>query len=42
MDWMTQLSREDNTDEFSLLVHNYFKLSVMRIMQTMREKYDVP
>jgi hypothetical protein len=42
MDWMKELRKEHNNDEFSLLVHNYFKLTTMRIMQNMRDAYDVP
>ena len=42
MDWMKKLEREENNEEFSLLVHRYFKMCLMRIMQKMREKYEVP
>lgn len=31
----------ETSKEFSLLVHHYFKLSCIRIMQDMREKYDL-
>lgn len=41
-EWMKELSKKENNEEFSLLVHNYFKLASMRIMQEIREKHQVP
>lgn len=40
--WMKELSREKDAEEFSQLVHNYYKLATMRVMQEIREKYNVP
>lgn len=40
--WMEELSKEKNNREFSQLVHNYWKLATMRIMQEIRDKYQVP
>jgi hypothetical protein len=40
--WMNELIKLENNKEFSQLTHNYFKFAVMRIMQEMREKYNVP
>ena len=42
MDWLKKLEREENNEEFSLLVHRYFKMCLMRIMQELREEYEVP
>lgn len=41
-DWTKKLSKEENTEEFSELVHNYYKLATMRVMQVIRKKYNVP
>lgn len=38
--WMKKLA-EDNT-YFSELVHAYYKLASMRVMQELREKYGIP
>lgn len=40
--WMKELSHERNNEEFSQLVHNYYKLATMRVMQFLREKYNIP
>lgn len=42
MEWLKELSREDNSEEFSQLCHDYYKLATMRVMQVMRDKYKVP
>jgi hypothetical protein len=42
MSWTEELNKEENNKEFSLLVHRHFKLATMKILQDMREKYDVP
>jgi hypothetical protein len=39
--WMEELQKEENNKEFSELVHNYYKLATMRVMQEMRSKYNV-
>lgn len=41
-EWMQRLSQESDNKEFSQLCHDYFKLGTMRVMQAMREKYDIP
>lgn len=41
-DWMKELEKQENCHEFSTLVHNYFKLASMRVMQFIRKKYNVP
>lgn len=41
-EWMKQLLKEKNNNEFSQLCHNYYKLATMRVMQAMREKWNVP
>lgn len=41
-EWMDELKKEENNKEFSELCHSYFQLAVMRCMQTIREKYQVP
>ncbi len=41
-DWMLELQKEENQKEFSQLVHNYYKLATMRVMQFLREKYSIP
>jgi hypothetical protein len=40
--WMKQLSNEKESEEFSQLCHDYYKLATMRIMQVIREKFNVP
>lgn len=40
--WMKQMSSEKSNEEFSQLTHDYFKLASMRVMQTLREKFNVP
>jgi hypothetical protein len=40
--WMKELSREGNNEEFSDIVHQYYKLATMRVMQFLRKKYDIP
>ncbi len=40
--WMKELAKEENNEEFSMLCHQYFKLASMRIMQNIREKFQVP
>lgn len=40
--WIEALKKEDNTEEFSEIVHEYYKLASMRVMQFMRDKYQVP
>lgn len=37
-EWIDKVDNE----HFSELVHSYHKLAAMRIMQDMREKYDIP
>lgn len=39
-DWMKELQKDN--EEFSQLVHDYYKLAVMRVMQVIRKKYSVP
>lgn len=39
--WVNELKNEKNNKEFSELVHNYYKLASMRIMQEIRSKYNV-
>lgn len=41
-DWMKELQKKENNDELSQLVHNYYKLATMRVMQFLREKYNIP
>lgn len=41
-EWMKQLSNEKANEEFSQLCHEYYKLATMRVMQEMREKFNVP
>lgn len=41
MNLIQKLSREKDNAEFSELVHCYFKLAVMRVMQEIRDKYNV-
>lgn len=40
--WVKLLMREKDIKDFSLLVHNYYKLANMRVMQHIRNKYNVP
>lgn len=39
---MIELSKEENNKEFAELVHGYYKLASMRVMQVLREKYKIP
>lgn len=40
--WMKELSKEENNREFSELVHGYYKLATMRVMQFLRQKFSIP
>lgn len=40
--WMKLLGRQKDTEDFSMLVHNYYKLALMRVMQYVRSKYEIP
>lgn len=42
MEWMKKLSQEQNSEEFSQMCHDYYKLATMRVMQELREKYNIP
>lgn len=41
-EWMKELGNPESNREFSQLVNDYYKLATMRVMQFMREKYNVP
>ena len=41
-EWMKKLAKDENDEFFSQLVHDYFKLATMRVMQVIREKFEVP
>lgn len=41
-EWMKILSEPENAKEFSQLTHDYYKLATMRIMQFLRDKYNIP
>jgi hypothetical protein len=41
-EWMKELQKIENNKYFSELVHEYYKLANMRIMQKMREKFNIP
>lgn len=41
-DWIKELEKGENSKEFSQMVHDYYKLSTMRIMQFLRKKYSIP
>lgn len=41
-EWMKKLANEKNNKEFSQLCHDYFKFGAMRVMQEIRDKYNVP
>ena len=40
--WMKELSNEKNNEEFSQLCHDYYKLATLRVMQLIKEKFNVP
>lgn len=40
--WMKLLAREKDSEDFFMLIHNYYKLAMMRVMQYIRDKYKVP
>lgn len=41
-EWMKELSKDVNNREFSQLTHEYYKLATMRVMQFLRDKYNIP